>query len=114
MNEVTVNDDFLVVYCTCPDTTVAEQIAAALVTERLAACVNLLSGIRSVYRWEGELCWDSEVLLIIKTGRTVYADLEARLRALHPYQVPEIIALPIQHGSAAYLAWLADSLAQPA
>ncbi|MFZ4790443.1 MAG: divalent-cation tolerance protein CutA [Candidatus Competibacteraceae bacterium] len=97
----------LVVYCTCPDQGVAERIAEAVVAERLAACVNLIPGVTSVYRWEGQLQRDAEWLLIIKTRSAVYPQLEARIRQLHPYQVPEIIALPIQAGSAAYLDWIA-------
>jgi periplasmic divalent cation tolerance protein len=99
----------LAVYCTCPDQVVAERIAEAVVSERLAACVNLVPDVTSIYRWQGEIQRDAELLLIIKTRRTVYPQLEARIIELHPYQVPEIIALPIQAGSAAYLAWIADN-----
>ena len=99
----------LVVYCACPDQAVAERIAEAVVSERLAACVNLVPGVTSIYRWQGEIQRDAELLLMIKTRRAVYSQLEARISELHPYQVPEIIALPIQAGSAAYLAWMADN-----
>lgn len=99
----------LVVYCTCPDRVVAERIAEAVIDERLAACVNLIPGLTSIYRWEGQMQHDVELLLIIKTRSVVYPQLEARLRELHPYQVPEIIALPIQAGSAAYLNWIAGN-----
>ena len=99
----------LVVYCTCPDQVVAERIAEAVVDERLAACVNLIPGLTSIYRWEGQMQHDVELLLIIKTRSAVYPQLEARLRELHPYQVPGIIALPIQAGSAAYLNWIAGN-----
>ncbi len=97
----------LVVYCSCPDQAIAERIAEAVVNERLAACVNLISGLTSIYRWEGQLQRDAELLLIIKTRSAVYSQLEARLRQLHPYQLPEIIALPIHTGSADYLNWIA-------
>ncbi len=97
----------LVVYCSCPDQAIAERIAEAMVNERLAACVNLISGLTSIYRWEGQLQRDTELLLIIKTRSAVYPQLEARLRQLHPYQLPEIIALPIHTGSADYLNWIA-------
>jgi len=96
-----------VVYCSCPDQAIAERIAEAVVNERLAACVNLISGLTSIYRWEGQLQRDAELLLIIKTRSAVYPQLEARLRQLHPYQLPEIIALPIHTGSADYLNWIA-------
>lgn len=99
----------LVVYCTCPDQGVATHIAEAVVSERLAACVNLVPGVTSIYHWQGEIQRDAELLLIIKTRHAVYPQLEARIIELHPYQVPEIIALPIQAGSAAYLAWMADN-----
>ncbi|RUQ33883.1 MAG: divalent-cation tolerance protein CutA [Candidatus Competibacteraceae bacterium] len=97
----------LVVYCSCPDQAIAERIAEAMVNERLAACVNLISGLTSIYRWEGQLQRDTELLLIIKTRSAVYPQLQARLRQLHPYQLPEIIALPIHTGSADYLNWIA-------
>ncbi|HRX70169.1 MAG TPA: divalent-cation tolerance protein CutA [Candidatus Competibacteraceae bacterium] len=103
----------LVVYCTCPDQTVAEQIAETTVSERLAACVNLAPGLTSIYRWKGGVQRDSEWLLIIKTRGKVYPLLEARIRELHPYDTPEIIALPIQTGSAAYLDWITDNTGAP-
>ena len=99
----------LVVYCTCPDQGAAEYIAEAVVSERLAACVNLVPDVTSIYCWQGEIQRVAELLLIIKTRRAVYPQLEARIIELHPYQVPEIIALPIQAGSAAYLDWIADN-----
>ena len=99
----------LVILCTCPDRTTAERIAETVVSERLAACVNIAPGLTSIYRWEGQIQRETELLLLIKTRQAVYPQLEARIRELHPYQVPEIIALPIQTGSAAYLDWIADN-----
>ena len=99
----------LIILCTCPDRTTAERIAETVVSERLAACVNIAPGLTSIYRWEGQIQREAELLLLIKTRQAVYSRLEARIRALHPYQVPEIIALPIQAGSAAYLDWIADN-----
>lgn len=101
---------YLVVYCTCPDTASAERIAAALVGERLAACVNIAASVRSVYCWQGEPQNDQELLLIIKTRYDVYAGLEARIQELHPYDVAEIIALPIIAGAADYLAWIDENV----
>ena len=98
----------LVVLCTCPDEPVAQRISRELVSEGLAACVNRLSGIRSIYRWQGALQDEPEVLLVIKTVKGRYEALEMRLKALHPYEVPEIIALPILAGSEPYLAWMAE------
>ena len=98
----------LIILCTCPDRATAERIAETVVSERLAACVNIAPGLISIYRWEGQIQCEAELLLLIKTCQAVYPQLEARIRELHPYQVPEIIALPIQAGLAAYLDWIAD------
>jgi periplasmic divalent cation tolerance protein len=84
----------------------AERIADTLVGEGLAACVTLIEGGRSVYRWRGALEHASETLLLIKCRTDAYARLEARLRALHPYAVPEILCVPVETGLAEYLAWL--------
>jgi periplasmic divalent cation tolerance protein len=101
----------LVVLVTAANLEEASRIADALVGGRLAACVNILGGIESVYRWEGKVARDSEVLMIIKTTDDHYAELEAQVRALHSYTTPEVIALRIEHGSEAYLKWLGDSVA---
>lgn len=86
----------------------AETIARALVEERLAACVNILPPVRSIYRWEGKVADDREWLLIIKTQGQRFAAVEEKIKALHSYQVPEVIALPIVQGSTPYLHWLAE------
>lgn len=99
----------LVVFCTCPDQASAERIAATVVEERLAACVNILPGLTSIYRWRGQLQRDAELLLLVKTQGAAYPPLEARIRELHPYDVPEVIALPVRAGSSAYLDWIATS-----
>jgi periplasmic divalent cation tolerance protein len=96
----------LVVLNTCPDEATATRIARDLVESGLAACVNRVAGVRSTYRWQERIEDEPEVLLIIKTVRSRYPDLEMRLRSLHPYDVPEIIALPILTGSEPYLSWL--------
>lgn len=103
----------LVVYCTCPDQTVAERIAETVVRERLAACANIVPGLISIYRWQGQVQRAVELLLIMKTREVVYWLLETRIRELHPYDVPEIVALPIQAGSATYLDWLAENTGAP-
>ncbi|HEY1120285.1 MAG TPA: divalent-cation tolerance protein CutA [Haloferula sp.] len=97
----------VVVLCTFPDLDRARQIGAALVERQVAACVNLLPGVESIYRWEGKVERAGEVLGVIKTTR--YADLEVAIRELHPYEVPEIIALPVVAGLPGYLRWLGDS-----
>lgn len=99
----------ILVLCSCPDEAVAERIARTLVEERLAACVNRISALRSTYRWQGRVEDEPEVLLLVKTSGSRYEALEQRIAALHPYEVPEIIALPIVAGSKAYLDWLAHS-----
>jgi len=100
----------IVVLCTCPDDVVAERIASALVEERLAACVNRIPGIVSTYRWQGAVHSDREILLLIKTTREHFEALRERIVELHPYDVPEVIALTIDGGSAAYLDWIEKSL----
>ena len=98
----------IVVFSTCPDDATAHRIAEQLVAERLAACVNRVPGMRSTYRWRGQVQDEPEVLLVIKTTEDRYATLEMRLKALHPYEVPEIIALPVIAGSQPYLQWVSD------
>ena len=101
----------IVVFCTCPEEASAERIATALVEERLAACVNRVPGIASTYRWQGKVCRDSEHLLVIKTTRERFDALRERIVALHPYELPELIAVDIALGSAPYLDWIARATA---
>lgn len=103
----------LLALSTCPDAETAATIALTLVDERLAACVNRIPGIASTYRWEGKVHQDNEVLLLIKTTRERFDALRARLVELHPYDVPELIALEITDGLPAYLDWLAHESAPP-
>lgn len=95
-----------VILCTAPHDEQARQIAHALVEERLAACVTILPGARSIYRWQGEVCDDAELLLIIKARHEDFPRLMRRLQELHPYEVPEILALAVADASPAYLDWL--------
>lgn len=99
----------LVVLITVPQER-AQDLARTLVSERLAGSVNVLPGGHSVYRWQGEVAEDAETLLIIKTTGERYPELETRVRALHPYEIPEIIALQIDRGLPEYLSWLNDAL----
>jgi len=101
-----VPDTVLLCYCNCPEATSAQAIAEALVGERLAACVNRLPGVRSTYRWQGEVTTDSEELLLIKTTAGRFEMLKARLLQLHPYDLPELLAVPVVHGHNAYLDWV--------
>lgn len=98
----------LLVYCTCPDAGVADRLARALVEARLAACVNALPGVRSTYRWQDQLEQADEVLLLIKTSRDRLDALTARLRELHPYELPEVLAVEASAGLPAYLEWVAQ------
>lgn len=97
--------------CTCPDRASAEAIAQALVAERFAACVNLLPGVTSVYRWEGRIERADEIQLLIKTTAARLPALAERLRALHPYDMPELIALEAVGGALDYLHWVAAETA---
>nr|VFK26457.1 MAG: divalent cation tolerance protein [Candidatus Kentron sp. MB]VFK30378.1 MAG: divalent cation tolerance protein [Candidatus Kentron sp. MB]VFK75193.1 MAG: divalent cation tolerance protein [Candidatus Kentron sp. MB] len=95
-----------IVLCTCPDLETAEQIATNLVDSGLAACVNIVPKIRSIYKWQGKIENHSESQLIIKTHQQRIPDLEQSIRQQHPYDVPEIIAIKIDSGSSEYLTWL--------
>jgi periplasmic divalent cation tolerance protein len=95
-----------IVFCTVPSEAVAEQIARTLLDERLVACVNIVPGIRSLYRWNDQVEDDRELLLVIKTQVDRYDALEARLTQLHPYEVCEVVALEVAAAAPAYLRWL--------
>jgi periplasmic divalent cation tolerance protein len=99
--------DALVVLVTTPTAERAADLARTLVEERLAACGNVIPGMRSIYRWQGKVEHEPEALLVLKTTRARFDALRDRVLALHPYDVPEVLALPVEAGSAAYLAWLA-------
>lgn len=101
----------LLVWSSFPDAAAAEKLADILVEARLAACVSVLAPCRSVYRWRGAVEQAAEVPVLIKTTASRYAALEAALRAHHPYELPEIIAVPVTHGSSAYLDWVAGETA---
>ncbi len=106
----TILPDILIALCTCPNPEVGQKIANALVTERLAACVNRIAGVQSTYMWKNELQNDQEVLLVIKTTTEKLATVEARVKALHPYEVPEFVAIPVCGGSQGYLEWVRQSV----
>ena len=101
---------FLVAFVTCPDRRTAKRLAQLLVEHRLAACVNIIGGIESIYRWQSKVEQAKETLLVIKTTRARYAALEASIRKHHPYQTPEVIAWPIESGMRSYLDWVFDSV----
>ncbi len=100
------SDDLCVVLVTVPHRDEGERIASALIAGRLAACCNLVPSVLSIYRWEGKICRDEELLLVIKTRRASFEQLRKRVRQLHSALVPEIIVLPIVGGDAPYLDWV--------
>ena len=110
MTAPTAPDMVLLCYCSCPDAAGAQAIATALVDERLAACVSCLPGVSSTYRWQGTVATDSEELLLIKTTATRFDVLKARLLQLHPYELPELIAVPVEFGHTAYLDWVRQTV----
>lgn len=101
--------DFVMVLVTVPDEEFAGRLAHGLVAQKLAACVNVLPSVRSVYAWNGEICNEGELLCFIKTRRSLFSALREHILGLHPYEIPEIIALPLVEGSDNYLAWLRDN-----
>ena len=101
-------DETLLVITNLPDRDAAVKVAHALVERRLAACVNVLAGCTSIYRWKGEIENAQEVPVLIKTRSALYEELEAAIRELHPYELPEIIAIPVVRGLAEYLAWVGE------
>ena len=102
--------DTVVVLCTFANEEEALRIGSALVEARLAACVNLLPGIRSIYRWKGEIEHADEALLLVKTTQQGFPALRERIKELHPYETPEIVAVPIVGGLAAYLGWIREQV----
>ena len=102
--------EFIVVFVTVGSPEEGERLARALVVERLAACVNRVGAVQSIYRWQGQVEQSGEELLIIKTKRDLFARLKERVQQLHSYSVPEIIALPIVEGSEKYLRWLEEEM----
>ena len=98
--------EILMVFVTCEGKDQAESIAGAVVGEGLAACVNVLPGVRSCYVWEEKLTWSEEVLLVMKTTRAGFGRLETRLRELHSYEVPEIVGVGVEMGFGKYLEWV--------
>ena len=98
----------LVCFCTCPNPEIAKRIADVLVEERLAACVNVVPGVRSIYRWKGAIECSDEVLLLVKTVAAQLDAVSARITALHPHELPEVIAVEASGGLSAYLDWVAE------
>jgi periplasmic divalent cation tolerance protein len=103
------NVEYIIVFITCPNEEISQQIANTLLDQKLAACVNVMTPVTSLYTWEGEINRDEEMLLIVKSRADLFEeDLIPAVKAVHPYDVPEIIALPIIMGSEDYLGWIKD------
>lgn len=102
--------EFIVVFVTCKSAKEAQRIAARLVQKRLAACVNIIGSVKSIYRWKGRIEAAKEILMVIKSTKRKFASLENEIRRLHSYDTPEIIALPVVAGSKRYLEWLRDCM----
>jgi periplasmic divalent cation tolerance protein len=107
-------DAAILVLTSLPDHESAQNLARSLVTGRLAACVNVGAPVESMYHWRGEIETAREVPVVIKTRQALYGAVEAAVKAAHPYELPEIIAVPVIHGLAGYLDWIDDETAQPA
>jgi periplasmic divalent cation tolerance protein len=104
-------ENYLIVFNTCPSQDVAETVASALVEKNLAACVNILPGITSVYSWQGKIEKDREVLLMIKTHHERYGAVEEEICKLHPYELPEVVSVSIDKALPDYLSWISENLA---
>ena len=107
---MTEENQYLVVLCTCPDEASGARIAETVVGDGLAACVNRVPGVVSTFRWKGEVQEEQEVLLVIKTSRERLESLTGRIRKLHPYELPEVVAVPVTGGLDEYLAWVGESV----
>jgi len=105
---VSAEDQLIVILCTVPDEATAEKMAKGLLEERLAACVNAIPGVKSFYRWQGKIETDNEIQLLIKTRSKRFDELAAWISANHPYEVPEVVAIPASQVSDAYLAWAVE------
>jgi periplasmic divalent cation tolerance protein len=103
----------VVLLVTAPSADAAATIARTLVEDGLCACGNVVPGVRSIYRWEGKIQEDAEALLVLKTERGRVEEIKARLPAIHPYQVPELLVLPVEDGLGPYLEWVAASVRPP-
>lgn len=100
----------IVVLCTVPNEEAGKNIAETLLESRLAACVNIMRGLQSIYRWKGKIENDTELLLIIKSIKSKYGSLEAKIQEIHPYEVPEIISFDVAEGSIDYLNWITENV----
>ena len=108
--EITAHDGAIIVLCSCPNQEIAEQIASSLVEQHLAACVNIIPGVQSVYRWQGKIERDDELLLVSKTTASKFDQISTYIAELHPYELPEVIAVSIERGISEYLQWIEEQV----
>jgi len=99
-------NDYIIVLTTCNSSELASSIAETLVKQKLAACVNIVNGVESVYQWQGKIERDQEILLTIKTRQSLFSQVEQAIAGLHSYELPEVIAVPIVSGTKIYLNWI--------
>lgn len=104
------NSSYIVILCTVPNLETAQQISHLVVSEKLAACSNIVPDLKSIYLWENSVQKDAELLLIMKTRAELYDQIELKIRENHPYSIPEIIAIPIIKGNSHYLKWIDDNV----
>jgi periplasmic divalent cation tolerance protein len=104
----------LLVFSTFPNEEKAREIVRCLVDERLVACGNLVPSIRSIYRWKGTVHEETEVMVILKISRAAYPEVQKRIRELHPYELPEVVAIPVEAGLPEFLGWIAENSQRPA
>ncbi|WP_431064903.1 divalent-cation tolerance protein CutA [Methylotuvimicrobium sp.] len=102
----------IILFCTCPDQNTASSIAQTLIGENLAACANIFPGLTSVYRWQDQIETDQECLLLVKTRRDIYPQVEQRIQEAHPYELPEIVAVSVEHALPEYLKWIDSCLSK--
>ncbi len=107
---MTMQSTYQIILCTCPDKESAENIARQLINDKIAACINILPGITSIYTWQGNIETDQEHLLLIKTRKDRFQTVEKSIQTCHPYEIPEIIAIPVENGLAEYLQWIESCL----
>ena len=102
-------DEYIVIFCTVPSKDVGNKIGSALVDKKVAACVNIVPGLTSIYEWKGKVCNDEECLLIVKSRKALFERIKKEILQLHPYELPEVISLQITDGLEPYLGWIAEN-----
>ncbi len=104
--------NYIIIHCSCPDNDQAKKLADSLISNSLAACINIITNMTSIYKWQGKVCEEPETLLLIKTHKNMFNAVKTHIQSAHPYELPEIIAVSIIQGSQAYLDWISNSIPQ--